>query len=131
MISNAAFTELRELLETGQSDRARTLLLSLQAGYFTLTEEIQHLQLRVSNFEDMLACSRNVHHREGLVWLEVAGRQEGPFCPLCHGTDASLIRLEHVADEVVCPSCHARYSAPGAKRRKAALLPFEKGLQMR
>lgn len=126
MISNAAFKELRTLLDSGQSDKAKERLLALQAGYFSLMEEIQHLHLRITCFEDLLACSKNVRKTDGLVWLEAPGGRVGPFCPLCHETDKSLIRLNKSADCLICPSCEAEYPLPAPARHKAALLPFDK-----
>lgn len=132
MISNAAFTELRDLLRSGESEKARDLLLALQAGYFTLMEEIQHLQLRVHTFEELLPVAGHVCTRNGLVWIETEAGLKGPFCPLCHSTDGSLIRLEDEGAEADsqwhCPSCEAHYphGCPDTDRHRAVVLPFQK-----
>ena len=132
MISNAAFTELRDLLRSGESEKARDLLLALQAGYFTLMEEIQHLQLRVHTFEELLPVAGHVCTRNGLGWIETEAGLKGPFCPLCHSTDGSLIRLEDERAEADsqwhCPSCEAHYphGCPDTDRHRAVVLPFQK-----
>ena len=132
MISNAAFTELRDLLKSGESEKARDLLLALQAGYFTLMEEIQHLQLRVHTFEELLPVAGHMRTRSGLIWMETEAGLKGPFCPLCHSTDGSLIRLEEECEEAgsqwYCPSCEARYphGCSETGQHRAVVLPFKK-----
>lgn len=130
MTSNVTFAELKKLLDAGQSSRAKELLLALQAGYLTLVEEIQHLHLRINSFEDLLACSKNVHTSDGLVWLELSeGRKEGPFCPLCYDTDKSLIRLEKDTDCLYCPSCEAEYPRFATPAARGRVLSFDKSCQ--
>ncbi len=131
MISNAAFTELRDLLKSDETERARDLLLSLQAGYFTLMEENRHLQLRVHTLEKLLGLDTGltdkVHIRDKLVWLETDKGCKGPFCPVCLAADQSLIELEKDGPCLVCPSCEAEFAAEHEpQRERAVVLPFRK-----
>ena len=131
MLTNAAFTELRQLLDSNKPEKAKEVLFSLQAGYFSLLDEIDHLHLRITSFEDLLALSKAVSKEDGLIWFTPSRSKTkiGPFCPLCYSADKSLIRMAEErasegAKDWVCPSCRARYPGPG--RKKAILLPFSK-----
>ncbi len=129
MISNSAFTQLRQLIKNGQSVKSFELLLNLQARFITLQEETRHLRLRISNFENLLACSKNTSIKDGLVWLNIAGVSKGPFCSLCHDTDKSLIALEQDGADWRCPACNALYGCP-ASGRSAVIVPIDKAKQV-
>lgn len=130
MISNAAFTELKDLLKSGQTEQARNLLLALQAGYFTLMEENRHLRLRVRTLEHLLDAGTDFEHRlhvqDNLLMLDTDMGQCGPFCPMCHAADKSLILLEREQDKWVCPSCEAEFARKDKSRELAVVLPFRK-----
>lgn len=131
MISNAAFTELRDLLKSDDTERARDLLLSLQAGYFTLMEENRHLQLRVTALEKLLGLNTGftdkVRVRDKLIWLDTEEGCKGPFCPVCLAADRSLIELEKDGPILICPSCEAEFAFEHEpQRERAVVLPFRK-----
>lgn len=128
MISNAAFTELKDLLKSGQTDQARDLLLALQAGYFTLMEENRHLGLRVQTLEHLLGADpeHRLRMQDNLLMLDTDKGQCGPFCPMCHAADKSLILLEKDRDKWLCPSCEAEFAKKDKSRDLAVVLPFRK-----
>ncbi len=132
MITNAAFSELRHLLDSNRPEEAKEALRNLQAGYFSLLDEIDHLHLRITSFEDLLCLSKVRRGDDDLIWFSMPDsmKKAGPFCPLCHDTDNSLIHLEKNGDDWLCPSCHAQYQGEGNSRKKAALLPFDKAARL-
>ncbi len=125
MISSNGFTKLQDLLARGRSSEAASLLHALQAGYFALLEEIQHLRVRISSLEELTDAEAHVRSDGDLVWFDFNGESRGPCCPLCHDTDGSLISLENRGEDWFCPSCQSRYARqpPG---RRADVIPFRK-----
>lgn len=128
MISNTAFTELRELLQLGHEDEARRVLQNMQAGYLALLEENHHLKLRLEALEELAGVHESgIHEREGAVWVDTPNGVKGPYCALCHSADGSLVRLDRDGDFHVCPSCQSVYDGAARERggkRHATELSF-------
>lgn len=126
MLSTAAFSELRDLIRNGQGKEARNRLLALQAGCLALQEENRHLRLRLEALEGMVRFKDHPKNDGGLLWIETDEGREGPFCPMCHEADQSLIRLRPHHGAWRCPSCETTVAKAGNGETLAAVLPFDK-----
>ena len=126
MLSTSAFSELRDLIRNGQGKEARNLLLSLQAGCLTLQEENRHLRLRLDALEDMVRVEDNLKNDGRLLWLETEAGRKGPFCPMCHGADKSLVRMHRHHGSWRCPSCETSIPEARDENTPATILAFDK-----
>ena len=127
----ARFKEIDELLSTGHPDEAKARLRGLQASVIALHDEVDRLQARgkstlLNVIAEMLSLPRTLVREEGLVYVDTPSGRRGPFCPLCHDAEGSLIRLEKFAGGWWCPCCGAELPlhAEPVRKEPARIIQF-------
>lgn len=133
MLDYRRFKEINELFLSGQTEKARHLLMEMQSRCIALRDEMSMLKIRLQTLEDALYLAQNLHEENGFYWLHTSGVRQGPFCPRCYETEGGLVRLEKRKSGLECPYCHALYqtlpppdaiAAGSLNVRQARILPF-------
>ncbi|MBE6442356.1 MAG: hypothetical protein E7022_08575 [Desulfovibrio desulfuricans] len=129
MLDYRLFKQIDDCFASGQTDKARRLLMEVQSRSIALRDEMNMLHIRLKTLEDALQLARNLCSRDGFYWLKTGDVTQGPFCPRCYEDEGGLIRLERTGSGLHCPYCHASFAgmarAAGAQGvRHARILPF-------
>lgn len=109
MMDYCRFRDINDFFASGQSEKARRLLMEVQSRCLALRDEINMLKLRLQTAEEALYLSENLFRENNFYWLKAPGPRQGPFCPRCYEAEGALIRLEREAREFLCPYCHASF----------------------
>lgn len=109
MMDYGRFREINHLFASGDTQKARHLLMEMQSRCIALRDEIQMLRLRLRTAEDALYICQNLVFEGDLYWLRWENGRQGPFCPRCYEAESALIRLDKYKQELVCPYCHETF----------------------
>lgn len=110
MLDYRRFKEINDLFASGQTEKARRLLMEMQSRCIALRDEMSMLKIRVQSLEDVLYLAQNLFEEQGFYWLNTKGLRQGPFCPRCYETQGGLIHLEKRKQRLSCPCCHTSYN---------------------
>lgn len=110
MLDYRRFKEINDLFASGQTEKARHLLMEMQSRCIALRDEMSMLKIRVQSLEDVLYLAQNLFEEQGFYWLHTSGLRQGPFCPRCYETQGGLIHLDKRKKKLECPCCHASYN---------------------
>ena len=133
MLDYRRFKEINDLFASGQTEKARHLLMEMQSRCIALRDEMSMLKIRLQSLEDVLYLAQNLFEEHGFYWLHTSGVRQGPFCPRCYETEGGLIRLEKRKHRLECPYCRAAYdyhpeldavASSGMKAGAAKILHF-------
>ncbi len=129
MLDYRRFKEINDLYASGESEKARHLLMEMQSRCIALRDEMSMLKVRLQSIEDVLYISKNLYEENGFYWLKTGAVRQGPFCPECYAREGGLIRLEKDRNNLKCSYCHFRYASDSANfgtasSRHARILPF-------
>lgn len=132
MLDYYNFKEINELYLKGQHEKARHLLLEMQARYISVCDENVMLRTQVQEMEEVLFLAKNLIFDGFCYWLMTGNIRQGPFCQHCYNREGALIRLETRQDEWNCPTCgatHDRLIKPAAPtirhaHRTSKIIPF-------
>ena len=133
MLDYRRFKEINDLFASGQTEKARHLLMEMQSRCIALRDEMSMLKIRLQSLEDVLYLAQNLFEENGFYWLHTGGVRQGPFCPRCYETEGGLIRLDKRKHGLECPCCRATYehlpaleagASSGMKAGAARILHF-------
>lgn len=109
MMDYCRFRDINDFFANGQPEKARHLLMEIQARCIALRDELNMLRLRLQTAEDALYLAENLFIENGFYWLKSPGRSQGPFCPRCYENEGALFRLEKIKPKLICPYCQEAY----------------------
>ncbi len=129
MLDYRLFKQIDDCFASGQTDKARRLLMEVQSRSIALRDEMNMLNIRLKTLEDALELAKNLFNKDGFYWLTTGNVTQGPFCPRCYEDEGSLIRLERNSHNLHCPYCQASFTgasraAGGLGAHHAHILPF-------
>jgi len=116
--------KLRDLSKKIQDAETRNLiadlnlsLADLKIEVAELREENQALQSQAREAQQAADLQDKLEMRGGLYYFKepVAGREEGPYCPSCYGSEQKLMPLQKTTGPFrdfgayKCPACNAHY----------------------
>ena len=138
MLDYYRFKDISDLYARGQEQRAKHLLMEMQARYIALCDENSTLRTKIREFEDILFFSKNITFDGDCYWLFTGPIKQGPFCQNCYEQDGTLYRLELRDEQWICTDCgqiHERGRPASAlpllraAPTPARILPFRKTAQ--
>lgn len=105
MLDYYRYKEVLELFDKENVDRAKCVLMELQAKHIALADENNILKAQLQEYEDILYISKNLIFDGSCYWLITGSIKQGPFCEKCYSGAGILIRLIDARNGMRCPMC--------------------------